>query len=108
MSNVTTYHAPQQEFITLTPIVCPPRTGKTHGRIIHNPTVDKIKYILQSAAASKVLAVDYETRGVDFSNNIKIVGLGMAWDAGSCYIDWNYSPISEETRESSPLDCARI
>lgn len=108
MSNVTTYQANQQEFITLTPIVCPPRTGKTYGRIIHNPTVDKIKYILQSAANSKVLAVDYETRGVDFSNNIKIVGLGMAWDTGSCYFDWNYAPISEETRESSPLDVSRV
>lgn len=108
MSNVTTYQANQQEFITLTPIVCPPRVGKTYGRIIHNPTVDKIKYILQSAANSKVLAIDYETRGVDFSNDIKIVGLGMAWDTGSCYFDWNYSPISEETRESSPLNVAGI
>ena len=104
MSTVTTYTSTGPEFRILKPGIFPARTGKTHGVLIYKPSLEKIKYILQAARHSKILAVDFETRGVDFSSDLEIVGLGFAWDLGSCYFDWNYVPASESG--SSPLDCA--
>lgn len=72
-------------FVLLTPGLHPPRQGSTFQLLA---TYRDIPWILESAAKSQFLAVDLETRGGDYSGDIDIIGIGLAWDTGSCYLHW--------------------
>lgn len=73
------------EFLLLTPGSFPARTGPYFNRII---TYHDLAYVLTSALRSEYCAVDFETQGGDFSSDIRIVGIGLSWSQGSCYIPW--------------------
>lgn len=82
---VTTTEHEQQKYILLEPGVYPARTGPTYQL---QCSAD-IQWIIREASQSQYLAVDFETRGNDVSDKILIVGLGLAWDTGSCYLHWD-------------------
>lgn len=45
--------------------------------------------VLCDASRSKYVAVDFETRGNDYSEpDFGIIGIGLAWDSGSAYFSW--------------------
>lgn len=99
MSEVTTTTITGPEFILLEPGQHLPRTGPSHGRLYHSPSMHDAKSIVESALSSKILALDFETKGGDVSlPSIQIIGVGLSWDTGSCYIDWGSSPeiVQEE------------
>jgi hypothetical protein len=49
-----------------------------------------IPHICDSANRSRFLAVDFETTGGDvLAPGFGIVGVGLAWDEGSVYLDWD-------------------
>lgn len=79
------------EFLLLTPGYYPARRGPTHGRIL---TPDQIIPVLENCMQSTYVSVDLETQGGDYSTDIRIVGLGLAWDHGSAYINWADVPQS--------------
>lgn len=79
----------------LSPCPTPARTGTFYQRLA---TYRDIPHILRSAASSAFLAVDFETKGTDYSWNfmpdptgqaVTVVGIGLAWDKGSAYLPWN-------------------
>jgi DNA polymerase I-like protein with 3'-5' exonuclease and polymerase domains len=72
-------------FILLQPGTHLPRSGSSYNRIC---TYKDINWIVESASKSRVMAVDFETVGGDYTNGITIVGIGLAWDSGSVYLDW--------------------
>jgi DNA polymerase I-like protein with 3'-5' exonuclease and polymerase domains len=93
----------KEEYLVLQPGKYLARTGDTHG-IIFNPELHDLRAILDSIRESKIVAVDFETRGGDYTflptrkpehfnwdnpDAFRIVGLGLAWDSGSVYFDWN-------------------
>jgi DNA polymerase I-like protein with 3'-5' exonuclease and polymerase domains len=63
----------------------PARTGRYFQR---HANYQDLQHILPAVARSEFVAVDFETRGGDYSEGLSIVGLGLAWDSGSCYLDW--------------------
>lgn len=74
------------ERILLHPHPTPARTGRGHGVLALGGDVP---LVCSRALASPYLAIDFETRGGDTSDDsIAVVGLGLAWDTGSCYFDW--------------------
>lgn len=90
--NVTVQELSGPQFILLTPGKHPARTGGRHGALfqnIHRPLTTQIQGLLLQ---SQYVAVDFETKGGDYSQDIEIIGVGLAWDTGSCYIDWESSP----------------
>lgn len=70
------------QYLLLTPIYCPPRTGSNYNFFADNESVD---FIINSLELSTFVALDFETKGGDYSDDIEIVGIGLAWDEGSCY-----------------------
>lgn len=77
----------RQEYLLLTPRHCPPRTGSNFN-LIH-PT-EYFSDIIASIRASAIVAVDFETKGNDYSReDFEAVGIGFAWDEGSCYFEGN-------------------
>lgn len=74
------------EYILLQPGLYPAREGQYHGRICSFRDLDAV---LGSAIQSQIVAVDFETKGNDYSDGIEVVGIGLAWDRGSAYFDWN-------------------
>lgn len=90
--NVTVQELSGPQFILLTPGHYPPRTGGRHGMLFNNIEWPLIVQIQGLLLQSQYVAVDFETRGGDYSQDIEIVGVGLAWDWGSCYIDWGSSP----------------
>ncbi len=77
---------PKKEFVLLSPAPTPARTGK-YFQQIYDYTM--IPSIIRSFGKSEYLAFDFETKGNDISDpELEIVGLGLAWDRGSCYLDW--------------------
>lgn len=81
MSLVTTRERPTDPYILLTPGNHPARVGPDFQQQFPDvlPTIHSI-------AVSRILAVDFETKGGDYSSDISIVGMGLAWDTGSCYV----------------------
>lgn len=82
------------EYILLTPQYLPPREGQNHGLFL---TYRDIPAVLNSISESRIVALDFETKGGDYSEDIQIVGLGLAWDEGSGYFDW--TSLSEQNRD---------
>lgn len=97
---------PQYHRTLLSPRPTPARSGSQYSVQVTDPS--QLPHILASAARSKILAVDFETRGVDYSEqctchkdqesckSTHIVGIGLAWDTGSVYLPYNEMP-SEDT-----------
>lgn len=85
MQYVTTHEADSVRYILLQPGNHPARTGTNYQLQLDYSYLD---WITESASASTILAVDFETSGGDYSADIAIVGIGLAWDTGSCYLDW--------------------
>lgn len=90
--NVTVQELSGPQFILLTPGQHPARTGPTYNKLYQHITYPQVEAIFISTEQSKYLAVDFETKGGDYSQDIQIIGVGLAWDTGSCYIDWGSSP----------------
>lgn len=76
MSLVTTRER-SEPYILLTPGVYLPRTNLF--------TFDKWYNALASMQESAIVAIDFETKGGDYSADIEIIGVGFAWDMGRVY-----------------------
>lgn len=90
MQLVTTREHTSPKYILLQPGTHPPRTGETY-QVLAEPS--DIPHILADISKStSPLALDVETRGSDYSLTgevaIRIVGMGLAWDTGSVYLNW--------------------
>lgn len=73
-------------FVLIEPRPTPARVGRMYQQVCPN----NVSELLDQAAQSPVLAIDFETRGSDYSlpdTEAYVVGVGLAWDKGSCYID---------------------
>lgn len=81
--------------VLVQPRHCPPRTGTHYQRILQS---GDLEYVLPYCVRSEFLAMDLETRGGDPSADIQIIGVGLAWDTGSCYIPWMEITAEEQTR----------
>jgi DNA polymerase I-like protein with 3'-5' exonuclease and polymerase domains len=92
--NVTVQELSGPQFILLTPGQHPARTGPNFNKLYYNITYEQVDAIYDSAEQSKYLAIDFETKGGDYSQDIEIIGVGLSWDTGSCYIDWGSSPLN--------------
>lgn len=80
------YKAPPER-VLLSPSFTPPREGPTYQVI---GTYKNVTPALLAAAASQYVAVDFETKGNDYSDeSFEIVGIGLAWDTGSIYFEWH-------------------
>lgn len=91
--NVTLSTHPR--FILIEPKPTPARTGD--GFQIVCPPSELAEELLRSALSSRLIAVDFETKGSDYSlspDETYIVGVGLAWDRGSCYL--NPSELSDD------------
>lgn len=74
-------------FVLVEPRPTPARSGPSYQRICHSET--ETAALLLSASQAAVVAVDFETRGNDYSlpdTEAYVVGVGLAWDKGSCYL----------------------
>lgn len=74
-------------FVLLEPRPTPARIGNNY-QVICPPCIDYGERLLKSALASPIVAIDFETRGNDYSlpdSEAYVVGVGLAWDKGSCY-----------------------
>lgn len=74
----------KQQYLLITPKYCPPRTG-SNFQLIH--PIQYFPDILASIRTAPLVAVDFETRGGDYSEDIQAIGIGFSWDEGSCYFD---------------------
>lgn len=74
------------QYLLLTPILCLPRSGPEYNVFA---TGQDIHRICNSFNRSSYLALDFETKGGDYSDDIEIIGMGLAWDSGSCYLNWS-------------------
>lgn len=63
----------------------------------HQAIWSDIPTIIESASQSPVLSIDFETRGGDYSSGVEVIGLGLAWDSGSVYLDWSTLYMSSRT-----------
>jgi DNA polymerase I-like protein with 3'-5' exonuclease and polymerase domains len=92
---VTVY--PQyKNFLLLKPGHFPARSGETFQQFV---TESDIPTVVELAKASRILAVDFETCGNDYSRfpTDHVVGIGLAWDSGSVYLDWtSLSPAGHQ------------
>lgn len=83
-------------FVLLEPRPVPPRVGQSYQLIC--PPDNLVAGLLQQVASSRIVAVDFETRGSDYSlspTETYIVGVGLAWDGGSCYL--SLDQLSDES-----------
>ncbi len=74
-------------FVLIEPRPTPARTGSNYQRVC--PPDADVTTLLRQAADAPVVAVDFETRGNDYSlpdSETYVVGVGLAWDKGSCYL----------------------
>lgn len=81
------------DFILIQPGNYSPRVGPSFQNILSKFQVFQIDQILSYALQSEYLALDFETRGGDYSRpELEIVGIGLAWATGSCYLDFQSYP----------------
>lgn len=86
MDHVTLTNHPR--FVLLEPKPTPARTGDNY-QVVAPDEATAVK-LLESCWRSSVVALDFETRGNDYSlsrEEAEVVGIGLAWDKGSVYID---------------------
>lgn len=93
MTTVTIREQEHPKYIVLRPGNYPARTGPDFQQ--HITTPEQLNNILEAARESSVLALDFETEGNDYTWPLTIVGLGLAWDTGSCYIPYNTVPSED-------------
>lgn len=74
------------ERVLLKPCFTPARTGDSYQVILEH--FSQVQVALEMARKSEFVALDFETKGNDISEEIEIAGIGLAWDTGSCYIHW--------------------
>lgn len=86
MPNVTTYSTQEPKYLLLQPKHSPARAGvPLYQQQV--TTLDNLFTHINEALDSEILAVDFETEGNDYSDpSFRIVGVGLAYDLGSCYI----------------------
>ncbi len=85
---LTDIQTAKPEFVLLSPSPTPARTGPSYGRIVSSD--EELYQALESVSQSQLLALDFETNGLDYTlPTFRIIGLGLAWDNGSCYIPWS-------------------
>jgi hypothetical protein len=85
--SVVTLHSQAKNFILLKPGKHVARTGELFQQIV---TESDIPAVIDLMNASRIVAVDFETKGNDYSRfpEQHVVGVGFAWDKGSVYLDW--------------------
>lgn len=74
-------------FVLVEPRPTPARVGRSYQLVC--PPDNETAELLSSASQASVVAVDFETRGNDYSlpdSEAYVVGVGLAWDKGSCYL----------------------
>ena len=74
-------------FVLMEPRPTPARVGPTF-QVVCPPDIN-VTTLLRQASDSPVVAVDFETRGNDYSlppAETYVIGVGLAWDKGSCYL----------------------
>lgn len=83
MSDLVITHDNQDSpYILLTPSKHIPRASSFSS-------ARDIEEVITSFQSSRILAVDFETVGADYSHgSIQIVGMGLAWDSRVTYFDW--------------------
>lgn len=91
---VNTWEIERKQYTLLKPGKYPPRTGPTYQV---QASWEDIPAIIQDASRSEILAVDFETKGGDYSDDISIVGVGLAYRDGSVYLDWTILSDSHRT-----------
>lgn len=74
------------EYVLLKPRHTPAREGSTYQVLADHQDVE---FVVSAASRSRILALDLETSGLLWHLSERIVGLGLAWDSGSCYFNWN-------------------
>src|ERR1043166_1540073 len=74
-----------QPFYLLTPTTFPPRSGPTY-QVLCEPS--DLPAVLHDVQRSRIVALDFETKGADYSDDLSIVGIGLAYDSGAVYFDW--------------------
>lgn len=86
----------------------PARLGSTYQVQVTDPS--QLHDILTAAARSQILAVDFETRGTDYSESCicdtdtdgcrssHIVGVGLAYDLGSAYLPYAEMPQADRNQ----------
>lgn len=85
MSEQVTFNT-HPRFTILKPVIHSARTGPQYQQVCP-PNLEEH---LLSALRSKYIAIDFETKGNDYSlpfDQAHIVGVGLAWEEGSCYFD---------------------
>lgn len=94
--NVTVQELSGPQFILLTPGHHPPRDF-SHGSWIDNKhNYNRYSDLIRRLYESRIVAIDFETKGGDYSADLEVIGVGLAWDNGACYIDWS-SPDNRST-----------
>lgn len=83
-----------RKYTVLTPGFYPARTGPSFLRYGTEKDIDST---VHEASRAEILAVDFETRGGDYStDDIAVVGIALAWKTGSIYFQWE--EITEESQ----------
>lgn len=96
MSNyVTISEAETKRYILLQPGHYPPRSGPTYCQLA---TWEDVPEIIELANQSDILAVDFETKGGDYSDAIEIIGVGLSYAGGSAYLHWSDLYLSNRRR----------
>jgi hypothetical protein len=83
-------------FVLLEPKPTPARSGPLY-QLVCPPDTD-VTALLRQAVNAPIVAVDFETRGNDYSlpdSEAYVVGVGLAWDEGSCYLSMDQ--LSDES-----------
>lgn len=83
-------------FVLVEPRPTPARSGPSYQRVC--PPDTDVTTLLRQVADAPVVAVDFETRGSDYSlpsTESYVVGVGFAWDKGSCYLSMDQ--LSDES-----------
>lgn len=87
-----TYDNQSQPYILLTPKKCISRASSMSR-------MEDIDGVISSFSKSRILAVDFETVGAEYATgHIRIAGMGLAWDSGVTYFDWNNMLESTQQR----------
>lgn len=85
-------------FVLVEPRPTPARSGPSYQRVC--PPDGELQQLLRSALNSPVVAIDFETKGNDYSlpfEETHVVGIGLAWDTGSCYMPTMDTMLYSET-----------
>jgi DNA polymerase I-like protein with 3'-5' exonuclease and polymerase domains len=79
------------EFSLLNPKFTPPRPSPVIWTSGEEVDIGILADLLLQMKQSDILAIDTETRGTEYwlPGETEIIGMGLAWDIGYCYLPWN-------------------